>query len=391
MTRLWTRRALLTGLGGAGLCLLGAPRVGAQERLTRLERRATLMQHPMLLADARHTGCSRQQAPREGRAVWRRQLSGPVIASPAADARGLSWWATQSGQLHVLDPQGGQVLRRALPGPSHSSPALLRDGAALLATRDGEVWLLGPDGRWRWRQALGREILSSPALDEAGGRAYLSAGDETVALSLADGRVLFRVSAGNGANNSSPALGPDGLVRVVNWQGLALAISGGGVEVWRVQLAVQDGFMTSPTLGPDGSLYASGGLGILFALGADGRLRWTRALDQPVDAFLGQLPDGRVLVPGQRALVAVHTHGVESWRCDLQGERATSSPAISSDGVVFVGTGEGRIWAISARGEPLWRFHLGERVQAAPILIHTATAQPRLLIADLGGAVACLR
>lgn len=363
----------------------------AQPGPTRLQRLKRPMQHAMLLGDARHTGLSHQEAPRHGRLLWTRRLPGGVIASPTADAQGNTWWTTQAGTVHVLNPQGQQIRQHTLRGPSHSTPALLRGGAAVLATLDGEVLLLEPGGGVRWRTTIGQELLSSPALDEASGRVYLSTGDQTVALGLAHGELLFRYSMGNGANNSSPALGGDGLVRVTNWRGLAAAISGSGAEAWRITLAPGSGFLASPTLGPQGQMYTAGRLGALFALDPQGRPLWSLPLGQSVDAFLGLLPSGEVVVPGGRELMAVRPDGTFAWRRPLLGERATSSPLISRDGVIFLGTDRGNLWAVDDKGEVLWRHATGEAVQSTPILVTPPVGGTRLLVGNRSGLVSCLR
>jgi outer membrane protein assembly factor BamB len=344
----------------------------------------------MLLGDPTHSAVAPVEAPRFGARVWTRRLLGPVIAPPAVDADGRSYWATQSGWLQALDWQGGELWRVDLGGASHSSPALLRDGSLVAATRQGEVWRIGPDGAPRWHVQLGREILSSPLLDEPAGRVVLSAEDTTVGLDLEDGGVGFWAEFHNQANNSSPAMGNDGLIRAVNWLGLAFALTGGGRKLWVTDLGVHSGFMSAPVLDKDNNLYTAGASRTLLSLDRRGKLRWTLPLAQPVSAFLGSTPEGLILVPMQGLLLAVNQDGLIAWAADLDGFVPSTSPAVSQDGVIHLGTARGELLSIDSQGRLRWTYELGGRFQAAPVLAQTPTGQPRLLAANLDGLVVCL-
>ncbi|MEL6179374.1 MAG: PQQ-binding-like beta-propeller repeat protein, partial [Myxococcota bacterium] len=257
---------------------------------------------PMMLHDRHHTALSRHPGPTLGRIRWSIELHGRIVGSGAVDHQGHSYWATAQGlggQLHALDPDG--ILIRSIPlgGDTNSSPALGPDGEVYISTRNGDLIAFETDGRERWRHQTQLEILSSPLVDVPSGRVIFSARDRTIGLDLKTGKLAFEFDAQNSANNSSPTLGPDGLIRITNWGGFAAAIAGSGELVWKIPIG-RSGFWASPTLGAFGTLYTASQNGDIIALSPNGRILWHTQAPGAVENFLGLSPDGHLVVPVSR-------------------------------------------------------------------------------------------
>ncbi len=61
-------------------------------------------------------------------------------------------------------------------------------------------------------------------------------------------------------------------------------------------------------------------------------------------------------------------NGALRWRFKTQG-RTISAPAAVVDGVVYVGSSDGNVYALSTRsGTLLWRFQTGGPVLASPVV-----------------------
>ncbi|MBH25667.1 MAG: hypothetical protein CMH57_14690 [Myxococcales bacterium] len=381
--------ACLTLLGGA-LPAHADPVEGlGRVRLERVDGEAP---QPMMLHDRHHTAISKLPGPTRGQIRWVADLDGAVVGSGAVDAAGRSYWATLGvGQIHVLDPDGLTVNTLLMGDGTHSSPALGRDGSVYISTLGGDLIAFEPDGRERWRHKAGREILSSPLVDEPSGRVIFSAEDRTLGLDLRTGRLVFEYDARNGRNNSSPTLGPDGLIRITNWGGFAAAIAGSGDQVWKTPIG-QHGFWASPTLGAFGTLYTAGRDGTIVALSPQGRILWHAQAPGNVSTFLGLTTYGHLIVPvAGHGVVTVSPGGVISWQLLLPGRRLSSTLSVTRDDTLYFSTYDGIIGAARiGEEELLWSVGTGEQMNSGPIIAPPTRGVARLYVGSRSGRVYCV-
>lgn len=383
-------------------CLLLAARGADADPLPEPVRRyePRKMQHPMLLHDRHHSGVSRWPAPMAGRVLWRTAFPGGVLASPAVDDLGRSYWATQSGQVIRLGSDGSAEVLLDFDTRSNTSPALDSDGNLYAASYNGRVVSLDPEGQRRWSVNVGEDLYSSPVVDEHGRRVIISARDKTLGFSLDTGDRVFTFSAGNSQNNSSPVLGPDGLVRLVNWEGVAMALDAHGGVQWRVDLGAS-GFWSSPSLGSFGTLYTAGESRRLLAISPAGRVLWFHQLRGVVrNGFIALSPGGQVLVPTVRGVEAVNPDGTLAWLHRLPpNDQLQASLAVSREGDVLFGTVAGNIVALDAQGQERWRVapRGADRVKGGGAVFHSAVViaapvrgRPRAYLGSMYGDVYCL-
>ena len=117
--------------------------------------------------------------------------------------------------------------------------------------------------------------------------------------------------------DSSPAIGPDGIVYVGSWDDKVYALDGKiGAEKWEFKTGF--GTRSSPAIGSDGTIY----------VGSE---------DNKIYALNGK-------------------SGAKKWEFET-GFNVSSSPAIGSDGTVYVGSGDNKLYAINPNsGVKLWEF-----------------------------------
>ena len=104
--------------------------------------------------------------------------------------------------------------------------------------------------------------------------------------------------------------------------------------------------------------------------GDEGELKWSFNTGDGVfsspTASLGA--DGTVYVGSfDGKLYAVTAEGVKKWSFATEGE-VDSSPALGLDGTVYVGSDDGRLYAVTAEGGLKWSFTTRGRVYSSPAL-----------------------
>jgi outer membrane protein assembly factor BamB len=199
-----------------------------------------------------------------------------------------------------------------------------------------------------------------------------------------------------GEETTPLAWSSDGALLVGTASGDVLKLTTDRETRWRTRVPADDGdgLWLAPV--PDGA----GGCSIVTARGevvaldATGAMRWRAAPDSPVVSPLLVSDSGgeRMGKPGsEKGMVYGTTHegdllalaaagGAERWRY-ATGSRLQAPPVRGPDGTLYLGTGDGRLLAISPEGTLLWQAHLGGAVEATPIVAPDGT----LYVATAGG------
>ena len=142
--------------------------------------------------------------------------------------------------------------------------------------------------------------------------------------------------------------------------------------------------LSSPAVAADGTVYVSAG-DRLFALDPSGKLK-SQCLTAPVGPSSPAIgPDGTVYLGTDvtRRLLAVPPASTEqadasvaliSFRWHFNAGRAIhSSPAVSEDGTVYVGSNDGFIYAISPDGVMKWKHDMHEKILGCPAIARDGT------------------
>lgn len=281
---------------------------------------------------------------------------------------GASTSATPSGRLFALNANGTQKWVFTAPDWIDSTPAIGGDGTIYFGGWDGVLYALRPDGTKRWEFKAGTFIASSPAL-AADGTIYVGAGSNLVAV-RADGTLKWSFPA-NDWIDSSPAIGVDGTIYVGSWDNGLYAITPAGEEKWR--FAADDNVTSSPAIAADGTIYVGSRDAKLYALRPDGTLRWSHDARETIEAAPALGADGSVYFTsfGGR-LVALNADGTERWRYPRANQPAlkpiASSPAVRANGSVVFGSSNNAIYAVGADGALLWRTTLGDATDSSPLI-----------------------
>jgi len=232
--------------------------------------------------------------------------------------------------------------------------------------------------------------------------AYISYGSQTFAIGLKNGGLLWRYPSDKDGSRqvyASPATG-DGLVVVGDYNGILIALDQtNGTRKWEFDTA--NNRYVGSVLISDGMVYAPNTDHYLYALDTEGNLKWKfkgvgpnwakpladmnmvylASMDHNFYAFdkefssndLVNAEDGsKTLLPNAK------------WNIDL-GMAVVGNP-VMTDGVVYVATIEGRLFAIDVESKKLlWSFNdhgdLGA-VWGTPVVMDEA-----IFVADVNGNI----
>jgi outer membrane protein assembly factor BamB len=279
-------------------------------------------------------------------------------------------------------------------------------GATFARTQAHEGIRVRPPFRVVWSRGLG-SLIEFPAV-VSDGVAYIGNTHGTIrALSMRNGKVLWRRDARNGKMAASPAIvgdelvvhGMDGIVRVLDrrtgrlrwsrrfgspiessplvrdridyfgaWDGNVYALD---LRTRKLRWVFRSGYkITSSAALAGRTLYIGDYGGRLLALTpGSGKLRWSAGVNGRIYGTPAVWA-GRVFVPSSDggSLSAFSTRGRPLWRIQT-GSYVYSSPAVWG-GNVYFGSYNGRLYSVSARtGAVRWSVQTGGPVSGAPAVV----------------------
>jgi len=327
-----------------------------------------------------------------------RELPAYIFSSPAVGADATIYFGSGNGKFYALRPSGAEKWSFQTGAEIQSSPAIGNDGTIYFGSVDGKLYALDPDGTKKWEFAAGWDILSSPAI-ASDGTIYLGSRDHNFYALNPDGTKKWAFPTG-GYVDSSPVIGADGTIYVgsFDWNlyalnpdgsekwrytygagpaggvgaGIAIALDGTlyaimGGEQWKLYALQPNGakiwefpfgspaaltYASAPAIGPEGTLYAAANDRKIYAVNPDGTKKWeafTGAYSQS-SPTLGR--DGMIYFSGDLTLFAFDSGGTRRWdfESDQYGAAGgiTSIPNLAHAGIIYVGSGNGKFYAIKA-------------------------------------------
>ncbi len=270
-------------------------------------------------------------------------------------------------------------------GSVTNAPTVGPDGAVYVGSVDGWFHAFNADGRRRW-PAINFEAAqdTSAAALAPDGTLYIGAGPtgsagnnaKLHAFDSATGAKKWEIVVGNGINaNNAVALAADGTIYLHSDEGRLFTFTDNGssaAQKW--SFAIPGNSYASATIAPDGTIYLGSdepttNTHRLYAINPDGTRKWdfptdnavytAVALDAAGNLYFGTLTSGR--------LYSVTPTGTQRWMYTDARLGTSSSPALSPDGstVYFAGY-DGFLHAVdTATGAARWTYKLGGEVRAS--------------------------
>jgi outer membrane protein assembly factor BamB len=250
-----------------------------------------------------------------------------------------------------------------------STPVIGGDGTVYVGSADGNFYALRPGGRQRWKLATGGIIDAAAAI----GRYRRALDTVPITIGSGDERLYHLRSEPNLPRSRrivwrfKPTLPPT-TGQLVNW--------------WEGNVAI----------GPGGTIYAGNTGGAAYAINPDGTQRWVAPRGNSVwttPAF-GRGPQAGNTFWGSVDLFAFSLDrlGRQRWQTFTPGY-VTSSPALGSDGTVYVGSFDHKLYALDPEtGVPKWSFSTDAHIYSSPALASRSRGETTAIyVASADGSV----
>lgn len=316
------------------------------------------------------------------RIKWQFRTEQVLHSTPVVDARGHVYIGSRQGTLFSFTPHGTVKWTTRLPGAIYASPALVEHGVAIGTDDDTLYFLSQEDGRILWQFALGPcpklpgfgahqvkcDADSSVAIDKQG-QLYFG-GDRVYALAPT-GKLLWDFDLVAHAF-SSPALDPEQTLVVIGTQDqFVYALSMKGSLQWSFKTKAD--FDSTPVVTHD-AVYIGCDDYRLYALERlTGKRLWDVATRGPIRSSPAVDDQGTVYVGSYDGkLYAVRPDGNVKWKFSTKNA-IHGSPIVDAQGTVLFGSRDNYLYAVTAEGALLWRVDLASDIDSSPVIDRQGT------------------
>ena len=190
---------------------------------------------------------------------------------------------------------------------------------------------------------------SSPAIGADGTRYVGNENGWLYAFGTDDSRDTFKWRFGNGLDGmtATAALAADGSVFCGGEDQQIHKLNSNGTKAW--SYALRSWMASSPAIGPDNRIYCCDGSGHIYCLNRDGSLGWEVSVGHLV--FITSSPavasDGTVYVGTEDGRLLAIKDGSVAWSYEVPDWRPiSSSPVLGPDGSIYFGCDDGRLYRI---------------------------------------------
>jgi len=382
-----------------------------------------------------------------GTKKWNFATGSGVASSPAIGSDGTIYVGSSDDKLYAIFPNGTKKWDFTTENIVSSSAAIGSDGTIYVGSFDYKLYAIFPNGTKKWDFATGDEVSSSPAIG-SDGTIYVGAHDNRLYAIFPNGTKKWDFVTGNWVS-SSPAIGSDGTIyfgsddfklyaigKSVSTAPQNLKAIGNNAQVdltWTAPSYGGSSAITNYTIYrgtisgyetflikignlhtykdksvTNGQKYyyevtANNALGespksneanatplkngwpnsswpmFRHDLNHTGRSQYDTSMnngqkkwDFTTESFIRSSPaigsDGIIYVGSYDGkLYALFPNGTKNWDY-ATGSYIDSSPTIGSDGAIYVGSNDGKLYSIFPNGTKKWDFATGKNVYSSPVI-----------------------
>ena len=308
-----------------------------------------------------------------GNIKWSKALDMKSVAGSVVSSDGTIYFTANNGVV-AYDTSGNEKWTYKTGGMTLFGPTIGSDGTIYQGSWDGYLYALNPDGTLKWkfntRDYTPGACVSYPASIGPDNTIYLGNGDahcggdrNLYAINGSDGSLKWKYSSSSALRLGTPAIGPDGTIYVSASPDLLALNPSTNPPTLKWKLTPQstpipvDAGIIGPALSPDGSIYIGNSQGIFYCISTSGTVKWkadlATGLGPTADKGIPTWPiigkDGTIYVGSVEAhkVFAINpTNGAVKWSYTAGGEISEAAPAIDSNGILYVGSEDGYLYAI---------------------------------------------
>jgi outer membrane protein assembly factor BamB len=297
---------------------------------------------------------------------WSYRTGGAIESSPAIGSAVNVYAGSYDNRLYAFASVGTLEWSYQTTHDILSSPAIDDSENIYVGSKDNNLYVLTSVGTLSWSYEGAYDILSSPAIG-SDGKAYVGSQDNKVYVFDSSGACVGDYPTG-GDVNSSVSIGSDGRVYVGSNDNNIYALETQAPTVTPTITPTKTPTQTptsTPTWDPSVPTYTPTATPTITPTPTNTptwAAEWTPLPDGPWPMFR-RWRDHRA----KSGSFVAECHGALAW-VYVTGGDVFSSPAQSSDGNVYVGSRDNKLYAYTATGTLQWTYVTGDDIVSSPAI-----------------------
>ena len=266
---------------------------------------------------------------------WKYLTGESVVSSPAIGDGGTIYIGSGDKNLYAINPNGTLKWKYLAGDKINSSPGLSQCGTIYIGSHDNNLYAINPDGTLKWKFLTEGRILSSPTIG-SDLTIYFGSLDKNIYALNPDGSLKWKFTTGSFVTTSA-TIDNMGTIYIASLDRNMYALNPDGKLKWNYNLGFAGTMPSSASIGPDGTIYI-GTWGFLFAIDSAGTLKWNYRTGGIFSA--ATLGENSILVSTVDKFHSFAYNGTLLWSLPI-ADRINTPPALSNNGVIYVGTSTG--------------------------------------------------
>ncbi|MBA7595857.1 putative protein YxaL [subsurface metagenome] len=328
------------------------------------------------------SGC---KTDRPGTLKWKYKTNGSIESSPAIGQDGTVYITSMDSCLYAFSPEGDLKWKYQTSGKIYASPSIGADGTVYINPWDVYTYAITPEGKLKWKCETWF-TPSSPAIGHDG-TIYVAADDGHFYAITPEGKLKWQSKLVVGGETwFPPAIGLDGTL-YVNVRNVIYAVDTLGNLKWSFEVPGSWSLTIISSMAIDGEgniCFCTDG-GSFCVITPQGKLKirldilqyvvWTSEWTSPaIDA------DGTIYLGGNHFSV-LNSDYTEKWRLneEIGYGNVESTPIIGSDGTIYFAVNDmvgkrsnrklvGYLYAFTPEGKRKWRYRVGGEIKSSPAI-----------------------
>lgn len=297
-------------------------------------------------------------------------LGGQVPSSPSIGVDGTIYAGCTDGSVYGLSSDGTATQRWRTVGSVRGSPAIDTNGNIYVGCRSNRVYSFGPGGMTNWATNTSlAKIDAGPAIGPDG-TVYVCTFDYRMhALNATNGTTKWTFSTFGGFGLfGSPAVGPDGTICFGSDNGIFYAVHPDGAVAWTNRVLGQ--IHNSPAIGADGTIYIGDTSNRVYAFSPQGATNHVWNAGGMIDSSSPVLDADGTLYIGTLAqtVSSMKYDGTTNFVISVPGHIFNSSAAVGSDGTVYIGSLNSGFFAFDRNGSIQFMITLNGGISSSPVI-----------------------
>ncbi|MCB1217143.1 PQQ-binding-like beta-propeller repeat protein [bacterium] len=319
--------------------------------------------------------------PQTNNELWTFTTGDQVQSSPTIAADGTIYVCSQDNSLYAINPDGSLAWSYATGDSiTRCAPAVAADGTIYVCGLDNKLHAVNPDGSGKWTYTSGNDIISGPVID-MNNRIYFGSRDDMVHCVNPDGSLAWSYLTGNEIRGCI-ALGRDGSVYAASQDENLYAITPNGNLKWTASIGQQQ--LQSPLVGADGNIYISASSGLVFCFDPAGNQLWSINHGAHPNGTISADNDGFIYVNRGNGLRKIDDDGNTIWTFNT-ADWVSCAASVDAAGNVYFSCRNGNAYCLDSAGNLVWSASIGDVSFSSPAI----TRDGRMLVGSHFGDLYC--